>query len=133
MGADLILAIAPMPKGADGPNAINDWKSAYLHAIAKLTDEQALDIYEEVFGDVPDESFDDNPPRTQRWLPAEIARKTFREFVSVIDEDRRDCGLYQVGDRWALISGGMSWGDSPTDSWTEVQCLANIWWVVNKE
>lgn len=131
MGADLILAVAVMPKGEN--LGVEDWKQAYHEAINMLTDEQALEIYEEVHGDVPDETYDDNPPRTQRWLPAEIARKTYRELVDIISSNYRDVGLYKVGDRWALISGGMSWGDSPTDSWQDVQTLSNIWYLVHKE
>lgn len=133
MGADLILAVATMPKTVGGGMDTDAWKTAYHLAINSLSDEQALNLYGEAHGEVPEETHDENPTRTQAWLPAKVARESFRPLVDYIDADYRDCGLYKVGGRWALITGGMSWGDSPSDSFDDVNILSSIWWAVHGE
>ena len=41
-------------------------------------------------------------------------REDLAEFKSAWEDERRDAGRIRIGNRDALITGGMSWGDSPT-------------------
>jgi len=133
MGGDLILAIAVMPDIPEHELDIDAYKNAYLEAINKLSDAQAMDLYVELHGEGPEEDGDENPTRTQQWLPYEVVRQSFRDLVDILSDEPRDCGYYKVGNRWSFITGGVSWGDSPSDSFDDVNILSSIWWAVHGE
>ena len=40
---------------------------------------------------------------------------------------RRDVGWLYLNDRFYLLTGGMSWGDEPTDAFTEFEYLQWAW------
>jgi len=109
MGADLALAIVEMPDV--GTLDQKEWYlllTAYIHAQEPKFLELILD---DNLGWSADDDYDD----------------VYGPFLNAVSEvilnDYRDTGFYYINERWCLITGGMTWGDDPTDSWKSVNLL----------
>ena len=135
MGADLLITMAPMPLGPaeiQWKEAIEEWNKHYHKVLDSISAEDLLAIHDDRYGDVPGVPDEDLPERALIQVQAGEAKKKFAE---IIDEylswdvtGYRDCDWYYVNGGWVLITGGMSWGDDPSDSFSDVGVLTAISW-----
>jgi hypothetical protein len=59
-------------------------------------------------------------------LPAlEALKKLLLEFRELWDDGTRETGYFEYIGKAFLLSGGMSWGDSPTDAYTIINDFMN--------
>jgi hypothetical protein len=139
MGADLVLAYSRAPHYAgppDGNDQVIPEKDSFH--LGEVTNQriQALDdsVLDELIGsylldeeyydslaDDPDggamQKFDDLPEEEQRRRVHEYARKRLLDAVEdYVVGYRRDVAAIWVDGRHYLFTGGMSWGDQPTDA-----------------
>lgn len=112
MGADLVLAITAYPTLANG-DAVKAGDELSARVRAALSD-----ISDEALQDVADGTGDEDD------------LEAFREMLeNAIDEffgspiPPRDVNLVCLGGQWWLITGGMSWGDDPTESFAAITAL----------
>ena len=140
MGADLILAIAVMPgeytKMSLPDGAIDSWRIEYRKALFELDAPATFELLEEYTGDL---SFEDEGGhiRSLEYMRLKSARQDLWDIIdeTIVDISSmpRDVTYCKVGKRWALITGGMSWGDSPSDSYDAVNLISNIWYCAGRE
>ncbi|MGV0985031.1 MAG: hypothetical protein ACOYB2_10780 [Limnohabitans sp.] len=97
MGADLLLHHVWIAKGKEP-----DWQAA-KDAIAAMDDEKVQKLAEQ-------EMVDDDVPAYREQLLADIA-----EVEDVWHKDRRTAYKCPLGPIDCLITGGISWGDSPDE------------------
>ena len=128
MGADLVLASVVVKTDENLP--WNDRELAMKKAVkelpAKKTIEWATDFaeyqcLEDDFGEDGTLSEDD----ARRLLEC-IVDEFFRGVDSRFGGSARDITHVEVGDRRVILSGGMSWGDPPTESF---DCINNVDWL----
>ena len=102
MGADMVVACVEL----------KETKEEALERLAKLVineETQDLFINEAYYFEYEEEDY---TPEL-----AEKMRKRIEEAVEVVYSDRRDItGINIDGNRIFVITGGMSWGDEPTDA-----------------
>ncbi len=109
MGADLILAAAFYPAGRT-----LDW-DAGRHAIDVLSDDRCAEAVDSLIGD----RLDDQPPSET----ARLVRQRLHEAIGNLSESPRDLTTIDVPGYSILVTGGMSWGDSPTESFDDLEAI----------
>lgn len=115
MGADLILAVSPLPVWEDGTDCANDddFKAALQQRLA--TDSSWRD---EVQNQNPD--VEDNAEEMTWCLDA------VQDFMEANDNvHQRDLVTRKFADRWYAFTGGMTWGDDPSDLFAPMLFLDN--------
>lgn len=108
MGADFLYAVAPTSE-------LNDDRKAQLKScIAKIP----LEVLKEVEDDYC--VFHDD-----EMTEAEMRKTLYEAAVEVCGEESRETSSIQLdGMDWqGVITGGMSWGDSPTDSFEAIAMM----------
>lgn len=106
MGADFLFAITPYPK---------DW-DAVRSRIEQQTPQDCLMFAEDFRGWMEDEYTEDQI--------VEAIMDELRTAANEMDAPyRRDCGDFAVNGKSYIISGGMSWGDEPTDAFSYIWIL----------
>lgn len=109
MGADLILAIAVTEKDWKRPETweitrkVSEWVSG-------KTNDELEDMY--LKSDVDDES-----PSADEWI------ETLTEVVVSAGDalaGYRDVSIWHVGDLMIWVVGGTSWGDDPSDGFSDL-------------
>ena len=133
MGADMILAHCEIPHNYEGQRAL------VLERINELHDdaiENIVQCYHQVEEELEEylESASDNLSEDDLFSLNDLAKIKAREIASnhlIQAADalfgggyRRDITEICIKDTWFAFSGGMSWGDQPTDAY-ELVCL--IW------
>jgi len=112
MGADLCLAITAYPtlKNGDMAQAGDELAGRVKAQLASIPDEALQDA---AYGTGHDDDLED-----------------FREMIgAAIDEifgnplPPRDVNIVCLGGQWWVVTGGMSWGDDPTESFAAVTAL----------
>lgn len=115
MGADFLLAGCPSPIDRDGVRLDAETRRRVLAVRIDQLEEELLaelaDYY--LFLDAAEE--DD-------WQGA--VRDRLVSYLDVFTEHWRDTASFLVGDRWWVMAGGMSGGDSPSDSYDKLAALA---------
>lgn len=104
MGLDLVTAHVTHPR-----TAALDWDAAH-HAIDQMSPDRLAEIAEETSG----EPFD-----TIAWHRA-IVHDTFHALHTLLAGNTRDLDLMLVAGHLVWIAGGMSPGDSPSDTFTTI-------------
>lgn len=116
MGADLILAFCPVPSYDDGTvikrKDEKRVRKEFIERVRALTPEQIASALEDVYPGDPDDSEDG----VERFIAA------YDEVF--MSDGSRDVVDLCIGGRWYIFSGGMSWGDTPTDSYDSVNLLS---------
>lgn len=100
MGADLIVTAL-----AAETNKTLDWDQVD-NALAGMTLRQLNDGLDYAVGDTYD---------TEDEARAEV-RRIFKELKETLEEEPRDLTTLHVRGLTLYVSGGMSWGDMPTDA-----------------
>lgn len=106
MGADFIFAIT---KVCTNPNQAK-------RAVGNLSYDILAEISEALWGDLPE-------PEDLEALQ-DVRDTLFSAIDLVVDPDRRDQSFIHIAEPGEyVISGGMSWGDSPTESFDPMMAL----------
>jgi len=103
MGADLVVAYFGIKKEQDLQQA----KEKMMSIVDELSKEDFADYFDSIYGD-DIESIDLNEAREEA---KEVIERTFESL------DCRDVTAIEHKGDIIYLSGGMSWGDSPTDSY----------------
>ncbi len=115
MGADFILSGCPDPVVADGVTLDPEARHRILCARIEQLEEELLaelaDYY--LFIDVAE---------ADDWR-SEV-RRQLASFLDVFTEHWRDTTSFLVGERWWVLAGGMTGGDSPSDSYDKLAALS---------
>jgi len=108
MGADLILAVAPVER---------DFGEA-LKRIDTMTEVELNEVAELRYGFPLEDDAD--------GMTTEDVREEIRlAFRAIADDDwRRDVVTLTFGDDSYYVTGGMSWGDSPTEAFGMIELIA---------
>ncbi len=122
MGADFIFAVCEMPNNLDKCRDIIDYRIENLNdsMIASIADDGYFDVDEMLLGLAEDMDITE----TDLWSLSDMDGLMLRKLVEKLLKDavdeltgyRRDVGGMVLNDISYAISGGMSWGDSPTDA-----------------
>lgn len=108
MGADLVLAYIVVKKGTD----LKKSKTAMLNAVKRLGEKDINSFdgyYEQAYGDVP--------PDDIKKIKKDVI-EVIKDVFTAITELYRDVTFINHKGETIYISGGMSWGDNPTESYT---------------
>jgi len=126
MGADFLYVLAPIWKATD------ERKAKLKQVIAEITDEAIVE-YNDLGGffGVCDEENEDNP---LGLTPQEIfkeAREMIFDACMACEEasfSTRETSILKLADmNWqAVITGGMSWGENPTDAFESILIVVTI-------
>ena len=123
MGSDFVCSVCPLP---DITEEIKDKISLRILELKEDTINSLLETYyydwEEEVDDMIDERlkedhlFELNEIRSifKKEIAQELLRNAIEEVIYT--DDRRDTAHMFLDHRWWIISGGMSWGDSPTEA-----------------
>ena len=130
MGADFIHAVCPLPKVTD------DVKKEISLRISALNEASVDEILNAFHHDWETEVEDrvENMLQEKHLFKVDSLRETFKKEIAdemineAIEEviycgSRRDVGHLFLEGRWWAISGGMSWGDAPTDAMRYIDIL----------
>lgn len=108
MGADLILAIADAPQPQQFQNH---------DILRRIVRNSVLDATAETIDLVIDYLFDPSLFGTDR---KEVAERAEEALNNLLNDALRDVVYTEIHGNYVWISGGMSWGDTPTESYDDV-------------
>jgi hypothetical protein len=116
MGADMMLAYA----------RVDQDKSFWLDGLAEATDKQLVDYADEydhctLFPEDDDEQFS----------RATLIRQAIVDAVEMCYSESREIAVCEIGGVRYACTGGLSWGDAPTDAfdyvlmfqWVQEDCM----------
>jgi hypothetical protein len=92
-------------------------KDEALAALATLNDSLIQHRYDEAF-------------REEAPAPA-LARQALRDIViefydTIVNGERRDVDVWIVQDQPILVTGGMTWGDDPTEAYQIIETMRSL-------
>lgn len=111
MGADFMFAVSPQPSLED-----DNRKKAVKELLHQINDQDMLDVAEDFC------CFDDTSS-------AEVMRdELYETILRVCDMDTRETSVIQLdGMDWmGVVTGGMSWGDVPTDCFDDIALIGRF-------
>lgn len=111
MGADMLLSVVPCPA------EITD---EHLESLRNVLKGLGADDLEPCLTDYIDSTGDDEIDIRGYVLVLHECIDGLRD----LNDSRETCGLYVKGVRY-LVSGGLSWGDLPTEACSEIDKLAS--------
>jgi len=116
MGADFVYAIVEVTKPESyWQNIIGELDDGQVMSFVRDTDDQHGWV----------EMFDYDPTAEAEFCQKVAERLSEAVNVCYGYTQNREMGWHQDGDRTFAITGGMSWGDSPTE------CIDDMWMVDN--
>lgn len=110
MGADMLVACVVFPKDFN----FDLEKEKILNSIKTLDEDDIINIYNDVFYEVLEDLEEGR---------AEVAKAVERGFDVLYN---RQTTWIHVGDKIVFLSGGLSWGDAPTDAYEKINALNYI-------
>jgi len=110
MGADMLLAYVVFP----GKPNLEDEEAKLVKFAEEMPEDMIESVYNDIFYDTI-EDFDKG-----RKEIAETIRRGFKALHS-----RRSTWI-TVDDKTVFLSGGLSWGDAPTDEYEEINALSYL-------
>ena len=134
MGADFIHAHCPLPDLR--PEGLEELRKKINLRVSNLRENIVEDILENFHHDWEeevksriDEKFGEEHlfelDNIKSFFKKEIATELVSESLDEIiwNGNRRDIGHMFLEHRWWIISGGMSWGDTPTEAMRHIDIL----------
>lgn len=112
MGADLIIAMLPMRKTQD-------------EAIAKLKAMDSEDLLH-ILSNYHAREFDEDTPEAEYAEAIEFMTGKIAEVYDYYEKGSRDTEVRTLNGTPWLITGGMSWGDDPTDAFEPLNIVASL-------
>lgn len=119
MGADFMIAHIEI--GSSEQQFID----SMLNFVQSCSDEMVMRIYDDLFCVDPDE--DESIINLRNILVDEV-----KHLATIIDS-ASDVSMIHVNGSDVLVTGGFSWGDSPTDSFDCIHNCNSISWWMRKE
>lgn len=118
MGADLLLSATTLPHRADGTLVDDDELvlrviQARLDALSDETVDRVVDNWEPML----ELSDDDLRTHCTGWA---------QDVLAALNRGYRTCTTMTLGGQTYLFSGGLSWGDDPSDEWTAVGIVGEL-------
>ena len=113
MGADMLLAIAASPRMTSGGS------DASVDVLCTRVKERAAAAASE--GDLETELYQDRSGRV-----ADLAADALTSWLRSGGLESRDVAHVRIGGREYIATGGLSWGDAPTDAFSYVSLLNDI-------
>jgi len=123
MGADFLCSVCPLPDVTEGlkeeislrvsrikEDTVNNLLETFHHDWKTEVD----DRIEEKFGEEHLFELDDIKNIFKKEIAQELINDALDEVIYL--QDRRDTGHMFLEHKWWIISGGMSWGDEPTEA-----------------
>lgn len=120
MGADFMVAIAALPHRSDGKHVDLTVEQAtkIIHSrIAGIDDAVLYDLLDLYRGLDGDDTIDKDRD-SLLWLAGDMCKEALG--------NNRDTTVREIGGRYYLLTGGMSWGDTPTDSFDNVGLMGDL-------
>ena len=128
MGADFTCSICPLPDINEQTKKhinknINDIDERDINAILNNYHHDWKDDVRSKIENIDEGHLfmiDDLETFFKRELVVELVKEALSE---VLYSNRRDVGHVMIEGKWWIISGGMSWGDSPTEAMYYIDIL----------
>lgn len=118
MGADMLMAIAKEPRMTAAAAAWCDSLELSTEVRAKLEERVMLDRIERLEISETDLTNLDYMLDGEDEAEQEAAlRELLKLAVDVLAQGRRDVTSLFLHNTWWMVSGGLSWGDSPTEAY----------------
>ena len=133
MGADFICSTCPLPSVRD-TKALSDILD---ERIGRLSKDKCYELLEQYHHDYQYEvqhfiegykltedhlfKIDDLEGYFVRKMTEDMLRDALSEVI--FEENRRDIAHIMLEHKWWIISGGMSWGDAPTEAMNAIDIL----------
>jgi ribosome-associated translation inhibitor RaiA len=123
MGADFVCSACPLPEVTDKIREEVNKRISHIerHTVHNLLetyhhdwDEEVRDRIDERFGEEHLFKLDDIKNSFKKEIAQELIKEALEEVI--YSQGRRDTGHMFLEHRWWVISGGMSWGDEPTEA-----------------
>lgn len=116
MGADFIGGFCPIRKT----------REEALIALSVLDNEALLEAVEySYFPSAWDETEDMDDKQFVEFV-RDLAEKAVNEVFDALEYEARDCGVWTIEGTNYIVTGGMSWGDTPTDMCAPIWCVDNL-------
>lgn len=107
MGADFIFALTRKPSDI----------SVTRQKISELTLDDCLRLADEVMG------WNIDHPEGLEFLAADVRTRLHEALTALSESQPRSVGIMTIKGEQYWITGGMSWGDSPTDTFDDIMFL----------
>jgi len=123
MGADFMCSVCPLPQVTDElkkeislriVNLNNNVSHSLLETYHHDWESDVNERIEDKFGEEHLFKVNDIKNSFKKEIAQELIEEALAEVI--YDKDRRDTGHMFLEHRWWVISGGMSWGDEPTEA-----------------
>ena len=130
MGADFVCSICPLPEVTDElkkkiglriSGLSNKIIDNLLNSFHHNWDEEVRNRIEQALGEEHLFKLDDIKNTFKKEIAQELVRDALEEVIYL--KNRRDIGHMFLEHRWWIISGGMSWGDEPTEAMRHIDII----------
>jgi hypothetical protein len=130
MGADFVHAVCPLPSTVT--DKIKEEISKRLLCLSEKTVDSLLEEFHWNWAEEVDKRSYDlceedlfKIDSLKKSLKKDIAIEILQEALDevIYSQSRRDVGHMFLDHKWWLISGGMSWGDTPTEAMNYIDIL----------
>jgi len=130
MGADFVCSICPLPEVTDKlkseidsriSNLNNKIINNILESFHHNWEEEVGERIEDKFGEEHLFELDNIKSFFKKEIAQELVRDALEEVIYL--KGRRDIGHIFLEHRWWLVSGGMSWGDEPTEAMRHIDII----------
>jgi hypothetical protein len=88
-----------------------------LAALAAINDDTLDELFADVRGYSPGEDDEDESSRVF------FADMLIELYVNILNGDRKDVAEWTIGGEQYLVTGGMTWGDTPTESYDVIEAV----------
>lgn len=92
-------------------------KDDALAALAAIDDDTLDEMFETVRGHSPGENDEDESSRVF------FADMLVEFYDMIVNGCRRDFGQWLIGEEQYLVTGGMTWGDTPTEAYDVIEAV----------
>lgn len=130
MGADLIISICEDVCEPERARAIIEYRLDNLpeHVMENICEEYCYGEIEDAIQEKENELEEGDLFKLDNLLPSimtGVAKKRIQEALDEVfySSCRRDVASMMIKGTWFALSGGMSWGDSPTEALSEIDII----------
>lgn len=126
MGADLMIVRSRWPQYADGkPLGLDVARVVLRERCDALGGEALVELYNGTVSAYDDEETDTSDMGPARL--AEVTRQRLRAAVDAVTDEGswRELSLMSFDEKEWILTGGMSWGDPPTEMFASVAILGD--------
>lgn len=122
MGADMMLTITQLPHNANNEPVYG------THVVSELCDRLDTLDFKELLNIGEDYLWAYIEDKSDLEVTTEVVQRLqglFADWFGTEPQSRDVCRI-QIQGRWYLATGGLSWGDSPTDAFDDIMLLERV-------